>query len=175
MFDDAILQKAGRVIDACREAKVMLVTAESCTGGLLAGALTAIPGSSDAFDRGYITYSLQGKMEMIGVPAEILAVHGAVSETVARAMAGGALARSMPRAKLAIAVTGVAGPGSTSPTKPAGRVYFAAAQEGKGILEEMREFGDIGRSEVRLASVEAALDLILKRLGTDCPQRGATP
>ncbi|MCH7942656.1 MAG: CinA family protein [Proteobacteria bacterium] len=164
MFDEKILDKAGRVIDACREAGLLMVTAESCTGGLLTGALTAIPGSSDVVDRGYITYSLHGKIEMIGVPAQLLAEHGAVSEAVARAMAGGALARSSPRAQLAVAITGVAGPGGTSPTKPAGLVYFAAAQEGKGILEERREFGDIGRERVRLASVEAALDLILRRL-----------
>lgn len=166
MFSDIILDKAAQVIDACREAELMLVTAESCTGGLLSGALTAIPGSSDVLDRGYITYSLHAKMEMIGVPGQMLAEHGAVSEMVARAMAGGALARSLPRAKLAVAVTGVAGPGSTSATKPAGLVYFAVAQEGKGILGECREFGDIGREKVRLASVEVALDLILKRLGS---------
>ena len=164
MFDEVILLKAGRVIDALRAAKLMMVTAESCTGGLLTGALTAIPGSSDAVDRGYITYSLHGKIEMIGVPAQMLAEHGAVSEAVARAMAGGALARSLPRARLAIAITGVAGPGTTSPAKPAGLVFIAVAQDGKGVLEEKFEFGDIGRNEVRLASVEAALDLILKRL-----------
>ncbi len=164
MFDETILEKAGRVIDACRDAKLMMVTVESCTGGLLTGALTAIPGSSDVVDRGYITYSLYGKMEMIGVPAEMLASDGAVSAAVARAMAGGALSRCSPRAKLAVAITGVAGPGSTSPTKPAGLVYLAVAQEGKGVLEEKCEFGDIGRNEVRLASVEAALDLILRRL-----------
>ena len=164
MFDDKILDKAGRVIEACRAAKVMMVTAESCTGGLLTAALTAIPGSSDAIDRGYIAYSLHGKIEMIGVPAQMLAEHGAVSAGVARAMAGGALARCGPRAKLAVSITGVAGPGGTSPTKPAGLVYIAVAQEGKGVLEEKHEFGDIGRHEVRLASVEAALDLILKRL-----------
>ena len=164
MFSEAILNKASRVIDACRAAKLMMVTAESCTGGLLTGALTAIAGSSDVIDRGYITYSLHGKMEMIGVPAQMLAENGAVSEIVARTMAGGALARSLPRARLAVAITGVAGPGSTSPTKPAGLVYLAVAQEGKGVLEEKFEFGDIGRNEVRLASVEAALDLILRRL-----------
>ena len=164
MFDDQILHKAALVIDACRAAKLMMVTAESCTGGLLTGALTAIPGSSDVVDRGYITYSLHGKIEMIGVPAQMLAEHGAVSAAVARAMAGGALARSRPRAQLAVAITGVAGPGSTSSTKPAGLVYLAVAREGRGVLEEMREFGDIGRERVRLASVEAALDLILKRL-----------
>ncbi len=164
MFDEVILLKAARVIDACRAAKLMMVTAESCTAGLLTGALTAIPGSSDVVDRGYITYSLYGKIEMIGVPAQMLAEHGAVSEAVARAMAGGALARSLPRARLAIAITGVAGPGSDSPAKPAGLVFIAVAQDGKGVLEEKYEFGDIGRNEVRLASVEAALDLILKRL-----------
>jgi len=164
MFGETILAKAGRVIDACRDAGLMMVTAESCTGGLLTGALTAIPGSSEVIDRGYITYSLHGKIEMIGVPAQMLAEHGAVSAAVARAMAGGALSRCQPRIKLAVAITGVAGPGSTSPTKAAGLVYIAVAQEGRGIIEEKYEFGDIGRDEVRMASVEAALDLILQRL-----------
>ena len=164
MFDDVSMAKAAQVIDACRDAQLLMVTAESCTGGLLTGALTAIPGSSDVIDRGYITYSLHGKIEMIGVPAQMLGEHGAVSAPVARAMAGGALARCLPRIKLAVAITGVAGPGSTSPTKAAGLVYLAVAQDGRGILEEKCEFGDIGRNEVRLASVEAALDLILKRL-----------
>ena len=164
MFDDNIMTKAAQVIDGCREAKLLMVTVESCTGGLLTGALTAIPGSSDVIDRGYITYSLHGKVEMVGVPAQMLGENGAVSAPVARAMVGGALARSLPRAALAVAITGIAGPGSTSSTKPAGLVYLAVAQEGRGILEEKHEFGDIGRHEVRMASVEAALDLILKRL-----------
>ena len=164
MFGETILAKAGRVIDACRDAGLMMVTAESCTGGLLTGALTAIPGSSEVIDRGYITYSLHGKIEMIGVPAQMLAEHGAVSAAVARAMAGGALARSRPRAQLAVAITGVAGPGSTSPDKPAGLVYLAVAREDRGVIDEKFEFGDIGRELVRLASVEAALDLILRRL-----------
>ncbi|MFP6732159.1 MAG: CinA family protein [Alphaproteobacteria bacterium] len=164
MFDDNIMTKAAQVIDGCREAKLLMVTVESCTGGLLTGALTAIPGSSDVIDRGYITYSLHGKVEMVGVPAQMLGENGAVSAPVARAMAGGALSRCQPRIKLAVAITGVAGPGSTSPTKAAGLVYIAVAQEGRGIIEEKYEFGDIGRDEVRMASVEAALDLILQRL-----------
>ena len=122
MFDETILDKASRVIGACRDAGLMMVTAESCTGGLLTGALTAIPGSSDVLERGYITYSLHGKVEMVGVPAQMLGENGAVSAPVARAMAGGALSRCQPRIKLAVAITGVAGPGSTSPTKAAGLV-----------------------------------------------------
>ena len=162
MFDDTIHAKAREVLDACRTAGVMLAVAESCTGGLVIGALTEIPGSSDVIDRGFVTYSYDAKSDMLGVPAEIIATHGAVSEPVARAMAEGALLRS--RAQIAIAVTGVAGPGSDSQVKPAGLVHFAVAQTGKGTRHEKREYGDIGRKSVRQASVEAALDLLLARL-----------
>ncbi|MFQ5958147.1 MAG: CinA family protein [Alphaproteobacteria bacterium] len=164
MFDDAIRDKARAVLDACRDARLMLVVAESCTGGLVAGALTEIPGSSDVVERGFVTYSYQSKSEMLGVPAETIAAHGAVSEAVARAMAEGALARAPPRAQISIAVTGVAGPGSDSQAKPAGLVHLAAAQAAKGVIHEKREFGDIGRDAVRRASVAAALDLVLRRI-----------
>ncbi|MFP6743744.1 MAG: CinA family protein [Alphaproteobacteria bacterium] len=140
----------------------MVVTAESCTGGLIAGALTDIAGSSDVVERGFVTYSYDSKSELLGVPASMIAEHGAVSEPVARAMAEGALAASP--AQISIAVTGVAGPGSDSQTKPAGQVHLASARAGKGVLHEVREFGDIGRDAVRRATVEAALDLILFRL-----------
>ena len=140
----------------------MVVTAESCTGGLIAGALTDIAGASDVVERGFVTYSYESKSELLGVPAAMIQEHGAVSESVARAMAEGALAAS--RAQLSIAVTGVAGPGSDSQAKPAGLVHLASAQSGKGVLHEVREFGDIGRDAVRQAAVEAALDLILARL-----------
>ena len=167
MFDETIHAKVRRVLEACRAAGVMLVTAESCTGGLVAGALTEIAGSSDVLDRGFVTYSYAAKTEMLGVPADLIATRGAVSEPVARAMAEGALARSAPRAQLSVAVTGVAGPGSDSQSKPAGLVHFAAAQTGKDVIHEMREFGDVGRDAVRLATVAVALDLILKRLAED--------
>jgi nicotinamide-nucleotide amidase len=155
-------EKARAVLEAYRKAGVMVVTAESCTGGLIAGALTDIAGSSDVVERGFVTYSYESKTELLGVPASMIAEHGAVSEPVARAMAEGALAAS--RAQISIAVTGVAGPGSDSQTKPAGLVHLACAQTGKGVLHEVREFGDIGREAVRFATVEAALDLILARL-----------
>ena len=141
MFDDNIMTKAAQVIDGCREAKLLMVTVESCTGGLLTGALTAIPGSSAVIDRGYITYSLHGKVEMVGVPAQMLGENGAVSAPVARAMAGGALSRCQPRIKLAVAITGVAGPGSTSPTKAAGLDNIAVAHEGPDLAPgRVREF-----------------------------------
>ncbi len=167
MFDETIHAKVRHVLEACRAAGVMLVTAESCTGGLVAGALTEIAGSSDVLDRGFVTYSYAAKTEMLGVPADLIATRGAVSEPVARAMAEGALARAAPRAQLSVAVTGVAGPGSDSQSKPAGLVHFAAAQTGKDVIHEMREFGDVGRDAVRLATVAVALDLILKRLAED--------
>ena len=162
MLDEAIRDAACRVLEECRKAGLMLVTAESCTGGLVAGALTAIAGSSDVVERGFVTYSYESKTAMLGIPAATIAEHGAVSEPVARAMAEGALARSA--AHISIAVTGVAGPGSDSDAKPAGLVHLAAAQAGKGVLHERFEFGDIGRDAVRRASVAAALDLILRRL-----------
>jgi nicotinamide-nucleotide amidase len=162
VFDDAIRDKARAVLDACRAQGLMLVVAESCTGGLVAGALTEIAGASDVVERGFVTYSYESKTAMLGVPAETIAGHGAVSEEVARAMAEGALALS--RAQIAIAVTGVAGPGSDSQAKPAGLVHLAAARDGKDTLHEKREFGDAGRDAVRRASVEAALDLVLKLL-----------
>jgi len=166
-FDAAIHDKARAVLDACRAAGVMLVTAESCTGGLVVGALTEIAGSSDVVERGFVTYSYAAKTEMLGVPTAMIQTHGAVSEPVARAMAEGALARAAPNAQISIAVTGVAGPGSDSQAKPAGLVHFAAAQAGKGAIHEKRDFGDIGRAEVRRATVEVALDLVLRRLAED--------
>ncbi len=166
MFDETIHAKARRVLEACRAAGVMLVTAESCTGGLVAGALTEIAGSSDVVDRGFVTYSNEAKSEMLGVPSDMIEAHGAVSEPVARAMAEGALARAASKARLSVALTGVAGPGSDNQSKPAGLVHFAAAQAGKDVIHEMREFGDVGRDAVRRASVAVALDLILRRLAT---------
>ncbi len=164
MFDEEILAKARRLLDACRSAGIMLATAESCTGGLASGALTAIPGSSDVVERGFVTYSYEAKTALLGVPAEMLARHGAVSEPVARAMAEGALARSDARVGVALAITGVAGPGSDSERKPAGRVHFAVARKGGATLHRRCDFGDIGRDAVRRASVATALDLALEAL-----------
>jgi nicotinamide-nucleotide amidase len=157
MFDDAILLAAENLLAAARHAGVMLATAESCTGGLIAGALTAIAGSSDVVDRGFVTYTNAAKREMLGVPGSLLAAHGAVSEPVARAMAEGALARS--RAGFTIAVTGIAGPGGGSTDKPVGLVWFGLAGTGLPTLAERQVFpGD--RHAVRRATVERALALL---------------
>ena len=138
----------------------MIAVAESCTGGLLGAALTGIPGSSDVFDRGFVTYSYPAKTAMLGVPPELLAAHGAVSEPVVRAMAEGALARS--GAGLAAAITGVAGPGG-SEAKPEGLVWFAVADPG-GTRAEKRNFGAVGRGLVRARSVDVALEMMRQAL-----------
>jgi nicotinamide-nucleotide amidase len=151
---------AYEVIARARAAGVTVATAESCTGGLIAGALTDVPGSSDVLDRGFVTYSNAAKTEMLGVPEALFASFGAVSEEVARAMAEGARARSA--AALAIAVTGIAGPGG-SETKPEGRVCFATASAA-GTRSETVEFGALGRSAVRSATVDHALRMILALL-----------
>ncbi len=130
-------------------------------GGLVAGALTDVPGSSDVVDRGFVVYSNEAKRELLGVPAQLIEAHGAVSEPVVRAMAEGALSRS--RADITVAVTGVAGPGGGSVEKPAGLMHFAASRRGLATLHVERRFGDIGRAEVRRRSVLEALDL-LKRM-----------
>ena len=149
--------EAEAVLAACRSRSVKLATAESCTGGLIAAALTAIPGSSDVVDRGFITYSNAAKAEMLDVPAELIAAQGAVSEAVARAMAEGALARS--RADFAVAVTGVAGPGGGSPGKPVGLVWFGLAGRAGLLRTDKANFpGD--RRAVRMATVRRAFELI---------------
>jgi len=157
MFDDEILELAARTLERCRGLGLMVATAESCTGGLVCGALTAIPGSSDVVDRGFVTYSYAAKTAMLGVPQAMIVEHGAVSEEVARAMAKGALLS--PR-HLSLAVTGVAGPGSNSQAKPAGLVHYAACLDNR-IEHRVHRFGDIGRSEVRRLSVIAVLKLAL--------------
>ncbi|MFD1795686.1 CinA family protein [Paracoccus aurantiacus] len=154
------MSDAARVLEAARQRGVMIATAESCTGGLIAGALTEIAGSSDVFDRGFVTYSNAAKQQMLGIRADTLATHGAVSEAVAAEMAAGALARS--DARLAVAVTGIAGPGG-SEHKPEGRVCFGIADE-DGVATETVEFGAVGRAGVRAATVAHALRLLLDRL-----------
>ena len=134
-----------------------LATAESCTGGMIAAAITDVAGSSDVFDRGFVTYSNAAKSEMLGVPADLIEAHGAVSEPVAEAMAEGALSRS--NATVAVAVTGVAGPGA-SEHKPEGRVCFGLAQAGQETKTETRDFGALGRTAVRRVTVEHALALL---------------
>jgi nicotinamide-nucleotide amidase len=151
--------RARAVLGACREAGLRLATAESCTGGMVAAALTDIPGSSDVMERGFVTYSNAAKTELLAVSAEAIAAHGAVSEPVARAMAEGALARSP--ADLAVAITGIAGPGGGTAAKPEGLVHFACARRGRPTAHVRVEFGAIGRAEVRARSVEQALAMLL--------------
>ena len=150
------------LLDRARKQGVMIATAESCTGGLVAGALTDIPGSSDVFDRGFVTYSNAAKQDLLGVAAGTLEAHGAVSEPTAREMAEGALARSA--ATLAVAVTGIAGPGGGTPGKPEGRVCFGLARRGVPTLTQTVDFGAIGRGPVRSASVAHALALLDRAL-----------
>jgi nicotinamide-nucleotide amidase len=161
MFSSPLLHLAEVVLMEARAQKLRIATAESCTGGLIAGLLTEIPGSSDVLDRGFIVYSNRAKQDMLNVPGDLIADMGAVSEPVARMMAEGAVQNS--NAHVAVAVTGVAGPGGGTPLKPVGLVHIAACRERRSILHEAHRFGDIGRSEIRMKSVEAAL-LLLQRL-----------
>jgi nicotinamide-nucleotide amidase len=155
---DPIRDGAVRVLDACRQHRLTIATAESCTGGLVSGALTEIPGSSDVVDRGFVTYSNAAKEAMLGVPAVLLNRHGAVSRETAEAMAAGALA--MSAADLAVAITGIAGPGGGSAEKPVGLVHFAAAARDGRHLHREKRFGDVGRSTVRALSVAEALAML---------------
>jgi nicotinamide-nucleotide amidase len=161
MFSNALLSLAKVVLADARAARLRIATAESCTGGLIAACLTEIPGSSDVVDRAFVVYSNRAKEDLLNVSGDLMADMGAVSEPVARAMAEGAVENS--NAHLAVAVTGVAGPGGGTPLKPVGLVHIAAAREGRSILHEAHRFGDIGRSEIRLKAVEAAL-LLMQRL-----------
>lgn len=152
---------AEKVLDAARANGVMIATAESCTGGLIAGALTDVPGSSDVVDRGFVTYSNAAKIDMLGVSRATLDDYGAVSEQVAVEMAAGALAAS--NAALTVSVTGIAGPGG-SDRKPEGRVCFGLAANGQPTQVETIDFGALGRSNVRAATVKHALALLLNAL-----------
>ena len=162
MFPDDIQAAAEAVVQAAIRAGAMVATAESCTGGLVSGALTAVAGSSAVLDRGFVTYSNAAKAELLGVPEDLLAQYGAVSEPVARAMATGAVECS--RASTSVAITGIAGPGGGSAQKPVGLVHFAAHDASDTVHAEHR-FGDLGRDAIRLASVRVALGLLLDRLG----------
>jgi nicotinamide-nucleotide amidase len=161
MFPSALRARAEKLLADARAKSLKIVTAESCTGGLVAALLTEFAGSSDVVERGFVTYSNQAKQELLGVPADLLAKHGAVSAEVARAMAQGALKHSA--AQLAVSITGIAGPGGGSAGKPVGLVHFAAAR-GDRVTDRECRFGDIGRSEVRLKSVETALEMLSQLL-----------
>jgi len=158
IFPDDIIAQAEAIIRDFTTAGLMVSTAESCTGGLIAGALTEISGSSAVVDRGFVTYTNTAKIEMLGVQEETLIRFGAVSEETARQMVHGALFRS--RAAIAVAVTGVAGPGGGSVEKPVGLVHLAAKSRSGGLIHRKMLYGDIGRSEVRLATVRTALGMI---------------
>jgi nicotinamide-nucleotide amidase len=158
MIDEELREAAKRLLELCRERGLRVATAESCTGGLVAAALTEITGSSDVVDCGFVTYSNEAKQSMLDVPAAILKRHGAVSGETASAMAAGALKHS--RADLAVAITGIAGPGGGSKEKPVGLVHFAAASRDGRQLSRRRLFGKIGRRRVRERSVAEALKLL---------------
>jgi nicotinamide-nucleotide amidase len=164
IFPDDLLRRAERLLDAARVKRLRIVTAESCTGGLVAGLLTEIPGSSDVVERGFVTYSNEAKTELLGIPAETIARHGAVSPEVARAMAEGALTHSA--AHIAVSVTGVAGPGGGSASKPVGLVEFACARRSGRVTLTTERFGDLGRTQVRLAAVARAISLLEQVMGS---------
>ena len=157
-MDPEVRAAASRLLDMCRERRLTVATAESCTGGLVAGTLTDIAGSSDVIDRGFIPYSNAAKEQMLAVPADILSAHGAVSRQTAEAMARGALHRS--EADLAVAIAGVAGPGGGSVEKPVGLIQFAAAARDGRLTSRERRYGDIGRDEVRRRSVLEAISML---------------
>lgn len=161
MFSPELESQAADVLDAARAKGLRLATAESCTGGLIAACLTAIAGSSDVVDRGFIVYDNAAKTEMLGVSEALLISHGAVSEEVARAMAEGALARA--HADIAVSCTGIAGPGGATDGKPVGLVHLACARDG-ATSHRRHEYGDIGREAVRLRTVVDALALVATQI-----------
>lgn len=155
-------QRAATLLDKCRARRFKIATAESCTGGMVAALLTSVAGSSDVFDCGFVTYSNDAKMGMLGVSSDVIAEFGAVSSECALAMAHGAILKSA--ATLAVSITGIAGPGGGSASKPVGLVHFACARKNGATLQREERFDDIGRDGVRKASVEAALDLLEAQL-----------
>lgn len=157
------MSDAAHILGLARQKGIMLATAESCTGGMIAAALTDIPGASDVFDRGFVTYTNAAKTQMLHVDAALIALRGAVSAEVAAAMAIGALAQS--DAGLAVSVTGIAGPGGGSANKPEGLVWFGLAQTGKPAQSFRKEFGALGRDGVRSAARDHALQLLHEALG----------
>jgi nicotinamide-nucleotide amidase len=161
MFPDDLLREAEDLVDAYRRAGLHIATAESCTGGLIAACLTEVPGSSDVVERGFVTYSNDAKTEMLGVPAELIRSHGAVSAEVAEAMVVGALEHS--NADVAVSVTGIAGPSGATPGKPVGLVFIGTARKGAAPRHQRHVFAG-SRADVRLASLRAALALFRDQL-----------
>jgi nicotinamide-nucleotide amidase len=162
MFPLEIATLARLLVDEARSRQLRIVTAESCTGGLVAGAICAVAGASDVFERGFVTYSNRAKQELLGVPGDLIADCGAVSEPVARMMAEGALENS--NAHLAVAITGVAGPGGGTPLKPVGTVHIATARANEALMHQAHLFDDPTREGVQLASVQAALEALRARI-----------
>ena len=161
MTPEQLREAASRIVDLARACGVRLITAESCTGGLVAAFITDIAGSSAVLDRGFVTYSNGAKVALLGVRLGLLDAHGAVSEQVARAMAEGALGHASDA--LAVAITGIAGPGGGSAAKPVGLVHFACASQG-GTRHREERFGEIGREQVRLCSVAVAFEMVADAL-----------
>lgn len=159
-FDAGLIKQAEAVLETCIAHGLKLATAESCTGGMIAGLLTEIAGSSSVVERGFVTYSNEAKHELLGVPDDMLERHGAVSEPVARAMAEGALKNSL--ANISVSVTGVAGPGGGTKVKPVGLVYFGCAHNGLPTQTCEKQFGSISRNAIRAATLSTALDMVVK-------------
>ena len=162
MFSLEIQTLARLVIDDARERSLRIVTAESCTGGLVAGALCAVPGASDVFERGFIAYSNRAKQELLGVSGDLIADLGAVSEPIARMMAEGALENS--HAHVSVAITGVAGPGGGTPMKPVGTVHFATARANQSVRHTMEMFELSERWDIQIAAVQTALEMLRDRM-----------
>jgi nicotinamide-nucleotide amidase len=160
IFPGTLLSRAENLLTICRAAGLTIATAESCTGGLLAGLITAIAGSSDVFERGFVTYSNAAKVESLGVPPGTLERFGAVSAEAAEAMAAGALAHSP--ASIALSITGVAGPGGGSPAKPIGLVHFGLARRNGRVITIEKRFGGLGRHEIRMAAIATAIEMLLE-------------
>jgi nicotinamide-nucleotide amidase len=163
LFPADIEAQAQAIIRSFAERRLMVATAESCTGGLIAGALTEISGSSAVVDRGFVTYTNDAKRDMLGVTAATLDAHGAVSRQTALQMVHGALYRS--KAAVAVAVTGIAGPGGGSVEKPVGLVHLAAQSRAGIIIHREMHYGDLGRTEIRLATIRTALDMLVEAAG----------
>ena len=158
MFDLVVLEAAEHLLEVCKRKGLTVATAESCTGGLVAGAISAISGSSSVLDRGYVTYSNRAKEEMLGVTPTTLEAHGAVSRECAEEMAKGACAHA--DVDLAVSITGIAGPTGATPGKPVGLVHFAAASRGGRLIAYEEQYGDVGRSQVRRLSLLQALAML---------------
>jgi nicotinamide-nucleotide amidase len=162
MFPLEIVTLARSIVQLAREQSIRIVTAESCTGGLVAAAICNVPGASDVFERGFVTYSNRAKQEMLGVPGDLIADVGAVSEPVARMMAEGALTHSTGH--LAVAITGVAGPGGGTPLKPVGTVHVATVRMNQGVMHVHEFFELADRESIQIAAAQSALEMLMKRM-----------